>query len=110
VRGAALAWLLAFPLCYALGFRLVLHAIGLRLRHALSATAGPAAAAAIMAVAVWFLDVRTGTHAAIDQSVRIVAGALAYGLLLRLVDREAFRIARTRLAQLAGLRRTAAIR
>jgi O-antigen/teichoic acid export membrane protein len=103
VQGAALAWLLAFPLCFVVAFRLVLGAIGLTLRDAVAVTSGPAIAAAIMAIGVWSMGVETGVHVAFDLAIRILAGALAYALLLRLIDHDAYRIVWSRLSRLAGM-------
>lgn len=110
IKGAALAWLGIFPLCYGWSFRYVLQAAEVRYRQLLAVIRGPAAAAALMILAVLISERLTGSFT--DSSVAILAvsiavGAAAYGLGLRLLDPVAFRLAEARLGRFVGLRNPA---
>jgi teichuronic acid exporter len=99
VQGVALAWVCVFPLVYALAFRLVLRAIGLRYAQVLAVVRGPALAAGVMAAVVAILQ-QGALELALSQGLKLLAliatGALLYPLALRLADRTAFDLLRTR--------------
>jgi len=106
INGAALAWLLAFPICYGMGFRLVLRAATLPYGDVARVVRGPAGAGAIMfgVVRGWQLQSRgTDLPALAVLATSVVIGAIAYGVGLWLLDRQAFRLARGRAGQLLGL-------
>jgi O-antigen/teichoic acid export membrane protein len=108
INGAALSWLLAFPICYSLAFRYVLEKVGLTYREMLVALRGPAIVAALMVVLV-----RLGSSAAAEINLapalgllaQIAIGALSYALLLRVIDRDAFQLTQQRMERLIGWRR-----
>lgn len=111
INGAALTWLLAFPVCYTLAFHYVLAKVGLTYREVLAALRGPAIVAALMVVVV-----RLGSSAAAEMSLapalglfaQIAIGALSYALLLRVIDRDAYRLTQQRMERLIGWRRSSA--
>ena len=107
INGAALAWLLVFPLCYGTAFRFVLKAAELPYRTVLGVISGPAAAAALMVVLVRVcvsFATATDVNLVATLSLSICVGALAYVIGLRLVDRETFRLAHSRIGHFLGLR------
>ncbi len=105
INGAALAWLLAFPVCYAVAFRLVLRAAHVPYADVLRVLRGPAIAAAAMAVVVcaWQAFASSLTPVALLASA-IAVGALTYAVILRLADPEAFQLVLNRIARLIGVR------
>lgn len=107
IDGAALAWACAFPVCAGIAFRWVLRAAAVSYRDFLSVIRGPAVAAAVMAAVVFgweqFCESR-GIPSLVALVTAIVLGALVYGGGLRLVDPNAFRLARGRVGRLVGLR------
>lgn len=110
IKGAALAWLGIFPLCYGWSFRYVLQAAGIRYGQLLAVIRGPAAAAVAMILAVLACEHLIGS--VIDSPVVILVvsipvGALAYGVGLRWLDPVAFRLAEARLGRFVGLRHPA---
>jgi hypothetical protein len=107
VDGVAIAWLVAFPFCYAFAFRLVLNAVGLRFGEMLAVIRGPAAAAAVMVVAVrgWHWLAGDGVLApSFVLASEIALGAAVYLATLWLLDRNAFDLVRQRLGRVIGLR------
>jgi teichuronic acid exporter len=110
IKGAALAWLGMFPICYGWTFRYVLQAAGIRYRQLLEVIRGPAAAAAAMICVVLACQRLTG--ALTDSSLAVLAvsiagGALSYALGLRLLDPVAFRLAEARFGRFVGLQHPA---
>ena len=106
IRGAALAWLIVFPLCYGYAFRNVLDAAGIAYRRVLVVLQGPATAAALMVIVVVLAEyglARIAT-ALIVLVTGIVVGAVAYVGILRCLDPESFRLACGRLGRFLGLR------
>lgn len=108
INGAALAWLLAFPVCYAIAFRLVLRAAALSYRQVLRMICGPAAAAALMVgvVRAWESVAAAALLPPAVLGSAVGIGALVYGAGLRVFDREAFRVAHGRVGHFFGLRQT----
>ncbi len=107
INGAALAWLVAFPMCYALAFRLVLRAAELPYRVVVGVIRGPATAAALMfaVVRAWEIALAaTGLASIVILASAIVIGAVIYAGALRLVDGDAFRLAHSRFGHFLGLR------
>ena len=107
IRGAALAWLLAFPILYGLAFRPILREIGLTYREVFAVLRGPAAAAALMWAVVYATrrSIPSDTAAPVFVlAAEIVLGAVTYCLFLWALDRTAFRLTRARAARLVGLR------
>ncbi|HVW69855.1 MAG TPA: oligosaccharide flippase family protein [Steroidobacteraceae bacterium] len=106
VDGVALAWVLAFPVSYAVAFRPILRAIGISYSAVLQAIRGPAAAAGLMALAVygsgrlWLEDCVAPVLA---LGLEIALGVLVYGVVLGVLDRNSFELARARAARLVGL-------
>jgi O-antigen/teichoic acid export membrane protein len=99
VRGVALAWLCVFPPVYALAFRLVLRAMGLRYREVLAVTWGPAVSAGLMAACVagaqhWAAS--AAVPALIKLPALVALGAVLYPALLWVADRGAFELLRRR--------------
>jgi hypothetical protein len=110
IDGAAIAWLLMFPLCYGVAFRLVLAAAGLAYRSVLLAIGGPAAAAALMVAVVLLWDAAARAVALPTVQAlagEILVGAAIYPLALRAIDGNAYRLARQRLLRLLGRRQPA---
>lgn len=107
IRGAALTWAIVFPVCYGFVFRYVLEAAEIPYQRVLQVIRGPILGAALMVLAVLIcervLSLATPSRL-IVLVVSIVIGALAYPVALRLVDPEAFRLARSRLGRFIGLR------
>jgi O-antigen/teichoic acid export membrane protein len=104
VRGVALAWLCAFPPVYAIAFRIVLRAIGLRYIQVLGALRGPAIAAAVMGVAVaglqHFMNTSLAVPAVVKLVVLIACGAVIYPAVLWVVDRSSFELMQQRARQM----------
>jgi O-antigen/teichoic acid export membrane protein len=100
VRGVSLAWLCAFPPVYALAFRLVLRAIGLRYAQALGVLRGPAIAAGVMSLTVAGLQyvANAELHAppVIQLLALIACGAVLYPAALWVADRHAFNLLKER--------------
>ena len=108
VRGVSLAWLCVFPLVYALAFRLVLNAIGLRYAQVLAVLRGPALAAAVMAVSVagvqhWAAGA-LHVPAVVKLLTLIALGAALYPAMLWIADRGAFELLRRRARMLVSER------
>ena len=106
IRGAALAWLCVFPVGYLIAFRFVLRAADLSFRELGRVTRGSVAAAAAMAVVVtgWCrLGPQLGFAPWMTLISAIGVGAVTYGLALRLIDRESFRLVYVRARRFAGL-------
>ena len=110
IRGAALAWLITFPVFYGFAFRAVLRAAGLSYRDLRAVTRGPVAAAALMVIVVlvWSraASLLGSTHV-LALLMAIGVGVLAYAAGLRMIDPGAFRLARARAGRFVGLRRAA---
>jgi len=89
LRGAALAWLLAYPAVYGVSTHLTARAIGLHRRHALSALWRPLVAGLVMlgAVALLRQGLGAGTPAGWRLAGGIVVGGLAYGATIWLLAR-----------------------
>jgi len=110
INGAALGWLVTFPVCYGYAFRYVLHAAGLQYRQVLAVVRGPACAAVFMvAVVLAWERLAAGL---ISSGLSILIGAIAVGIMtygagLRVLDPGAFRLAQARLARLLGIRQPA---
>ncbi|NNM60907.1 MAG: oligosaccharide flippase family protein [Steroidobacteraceae bacterium] len=105
IRGAALAWLCAFPAGYALAFRCVLEAAGLSYPQLWRVARAPVMASALMGACVF--GASRGLHQAGAPAAAVLASAIGLGVLifacaLRLVDPEAFRLARARVLRFAG--------
>jgi len=110
IKGAALAWLGIFPLCFGWAFRYVLQAAGIPYRQVLAVTRGPAAAAAAMIIAVLAGEHLTGNltdSSAAVLAVAIAVGVPAYALGLRWLDPVAYRLAEGRLGRLVGVQHPA---
>lgn len=110
IKGAALGWLVMFPVCYACAFRYVVRAAGLRYRQVLAVARGPAFAAVFMVAVV--LACERLADGLISSGPAILVGAISVGVMtysagLRLVDPAAFRLALARLARLVGVRQPA---
>ena len=106
IRGAALAWLIVFPLCYGYTFRFVLDAAGIPYRQVWVVVRGPVVAAAAMVVAVLVLErgMSYVFHSSLVVLITgIVVGVASYVLALKWVDPGTFQIARGRLGRLIGL-------
>lgn len=106
IRGAALAWLFVFPLCYGYAFRYVLDAARIPYRQVWAVVRGPVIAALAMVVAVLVLE--RGMFYLFRSSLvvlitGIVVGIGAYVVALKWVDPEAFQIARGRLSRVIGM-------
>ena len=107
IRGAALAWLVVFPLCYSYAFRKVLEAADIAYGRVLGVLRGPASAAALMVVAVLLAERGFGwvTHSSLVVLIMgIVTGGAAYIGFLRWLDPESFRLAQGRFGRFIGLR------
>jgi O-antigen/teichoic acid export membrane protein len=100
VRGVSLAWLCVFPPVYALAFRLVLRAIGLRYAQVFGVVRGPAIAAGAMAICVAAFQHWASGALQLPPVVLLLAlitlGAALYPAALRVVDRNAFDLLRQR--------------
>ena len=110
IQGAALAWLVVFPLCYGYAFRNVLNAVGIAYRRALGVLCGPACAAALMVLAVLLTErgLMWITHSSLTVLITAIAvGGATYTGFLRWLDPESFRLAQARLGRFIGLRRAA---
>ena len=111
IRGAALAWLCVFPVCYLPAFRLVLAAAGISYREVGAIVRGPAAAAAVMVLIVLAaaaLAARAaGGSPLAGLATGIAVGVAAYGGALRVIDPDAFRLAQARIGRFVGLRQPA---
>lgn len=109
IRGAALAWLIVFPVCYGFAFHYVLDAAEIPYRQVWAVIRGPMASAAAMVGVVLALE--EGLHWVIRSSIAvlvvgIVVGAASYVLAFRWIDPQTFQIARGRLGRLVALRQT----
>jgi O-antigen/teichoic acid export membrane protein len=107
IDGAALAWACAFPVCGGVAFRWVLRAAAVSYRDVLSVIRGPAVSAAVMAAAVFGWEQTSdswGVSPVLGLAAAIALGALLYCAGLRLLDPNAFRLARSRVGRLVGLR------
>ena len=80
LRGASLAWLLAYPAVYLVSTHLTARAIGLHRRHALAALARPLLAGLVMLGAVMLLRQVLGAEVPVGWRLAacIATGALAY--------------------------------
>ena len=109
IQGAALAWLIVFPLCYSYAFRNVLDAAGIAYRSVLDVLRGPALAAALMVLVVILAEYGLAriTTSLIVLITGILLGGFAYVGLLRWLDPESFQLARGRFGRFAGLRQAA---
>jgi teichuronic acid exporter len=106
IRGAALAWLLAFPILYGCAFRPVLRAIGLSYGQVFAVVRGPATAAALMFGIVYITDKLMRLSAAtavLALLLEVVLGAATYFVSLAMLDRNAFMLARDRAGRLVGM-------
>lgn len=107
VRGAALAWLVIFPLCYGYTFRYVLEAAGIRYGRVVEAVRGPVGAAALMVLAVVLAEyglARVTPSSLMVLVTGILTGASTYIGFLRWLDPASFRIAQGRFGRFIGLR------
>ena len=107
INGAALAWLMAFPVCYGAAFRFVIRAAGTSYREVLRAIGGPAAAAASMValVLLWSrVAARMGAVPLFILVTGIALGMLSYAAALWVIDPETFRLAHIRVGRFLGLR------
>ena len=110
IRGAALAWLIVFPLCYGYAFHNVLEAAGIAYGRVLAVLRGPASAAALMVLTVLLTERGLGwmTKSSLAALITaIVIGGGGYIGFLRWLDPESFRVARGRFGRLIGLRQAA---
>ena len=110
IRGAGLAWLVVFPLCYGYTFRYVLEAAGIPYRRVLEVLRGPVLAAALMVLAVLIAERGFAwiTHSSLTVLITaIVIGGGAYTGFLRGLDPESFRFAHGRFSRFIGLRQAA---
>ena len=110
IRGAALAWLVVFPLCYGYTFRYVLDAAAIPYLRVIAVLRGPALAAAMMALVVTFAEhglARLTQASLVVLVTGIATGAGAYIGFLRWFDPESFRLAQGRLGRFIGLRQAA---
>ena len=108
IQGAALAWLIVFPLCYGFAFRNVLEAAGIAYRRVFEVLRGPAMAAALMVVTVLLVEYGAARITASSLAVLIVgvvAGTGAYVAFLRRLDPESFRLAQDRFGRFIGMRK-----
>ncbi len=106
IRGAALAWLTVFPVCYGLAFRYVLRAVGLSYKQLFAAIRGPAVAAGITALGALLASrgvLAAGAGLALALGAAILVGAIAYVLALQWVDPGSYSLARRRLGRFLGL-------
>lgn len=87
LQGAAVAWVLAFPVVYLISTRLTSAAIGLAMTRALRPLAAPVLAGALLFAAVWLVRRQLGNEvgAVVLLLAELVAGGCAYGLALRLL-------------------------
>ena len=92
VGGVAGAWAIGFPIAYLLGTRLVASALSIPLSSLWAPMLGPAIAAAGMAGIVLVVQslCEGVLPAQATLALQILAGALTYGVLLRIFFREAF--------------------
>ena len=110
IQGAALAWLVVFPLCYGYAFRNVLEAAGISYGRVLRVVRGPASAAVLMVLAVLIAERGFAwiTHSSLTVLITaIVIGGGAYTGFLRGLDPESFRFAHGRFSRFIGLRQAA---
>ena len=110
IQGAALAWLIVFPLCYGYAFRNVLEAAGIAYRRVFDVLRGPAMAAALMVVTVVLAEygaARITASSLVVLIVGVVAGTGAYVAFLRRLDPESFRLAQDRFGRFIGMRKAA---
>ena len=110
IQGAALAWLIVFPLCYGYTFHNVLEAAGIAYGHVLEVLRGPVSAAALMVLTVLLTERGLGWMTKSSLAVLIsatVIGGGGYIGFLRWLDPESFRLARGRFGRLIGLRQAA---
>jgi len=86
--GAALAWLIAYPLVYLLSNALTCAAVGSRARDGLRPLAAPFAAGLIMLAAVWAVRLHLGSAHGLPLllAAEIAAGALSYLVTLQLAS------------------------
>ena len=109
IRGAALAWAIAFPICHGISFRYVLRAAQVPYKQVLLVVRGPAGAAALMVgiVLVWerMLGVMSAPPIVVLISA-IGAGAVSYALGLQWIDPEAFHLVRIRFGRFIGVGRS----
>jgi O-antigen/teichoic acid export membrane protein len=89
LRGASLAWLMAYPAVYLVSTHLTASAIGLHRRHALSAVWRPLLAGLVMLGVVALLRHSLGTGVPVGGRLAggIAVGGLAYGVTIWLLAR-----------------------
>ena len=110
IQGAALAWLVVFPLCYGYAFRNVLEAAGIAYGRVLGVLRGPASAAALMVLAVLLTELGLAWMTKSSLAVLIAAiviGGCGYIGFLRWLDPQSFRLAQGRFGRFIGLRQAA---
>ena len=107
IQGAALVWLIVFPLCYGYAFRNVLEAAGIAYGRVLGVLRGPASAATLMVLAVLLTEHGLASMTKSSLAVLIAAvviGGGGYIGFLRWLDPQSFRLARERFGRFIGLR------
>ncbi len=110
IQGAALVWLIVFPLCYGYAFRNVLEAAGIAYGRVLGVLRGPASAATLMVLAVLLTEHGMAWMTKSSLAVLIAAvviGGGGYIGFLRWLDPQSFRLAQGRFGRFIGLRQAA---
>jgi teichuronic acid exporter len=109
IQGAALAWLIVFPLCYSYAFRNVLDAAGIAYGQVLQVLRGPVVAAGLMAFTVILAQYGLAriTTSVVVLITSIGVGAVTYIGLLSWLDPQSFQLARGRFGRFIGLRQGA---
>jgi O-antigen/teichoic acid export membrane protein len=106
MHGACVAWLTAFPVCYAIAFRYVLRAAGVQYGEVFRVIRGACLAAVLMmgAVQLTYLALsRTSISDWALLSCMVTAGVAAYVTLLRAIDPHAFALTAGRLRRVLAL-------
>jgi teichuronic acid exporter len=87
LQGAAVAWVVAFPLVYLVSNALTCAALGSKAWNGLRPLAAPLAAALVMVGGIWLVRHQlAGAHAPLLLLVvELIAGALCYALTLRIL-------------------------
>jgi teichuronic acid exporter len=103
LNGAAVAWVLAFPVVYLVSTKLTSAALGLRLRDGLRPLAAPLLSGALMVAGVWFVKQQLGRQYGLLPlfAIEVVAGAVLYGLAMQLLAPAVVRDGRRLISDLA---------
>jgi O-antigen/teichoic acid export membrane protein len=107
IDGAAIAWLVAFPLAYAVAFRYILDAVGLTYAEMCAVMRGPALAAGAMGAAVYgwaYVLGQAGLPRVVNLVSAIALGMAVFAVCLRLVDATSFGLAWARFGRVLGVK------